>query len=501
VQLAIIIFQNNYLPVLCALVVTPLDVDVHIYSDALGALYGINKGRDRSWPSGEWLSSYALPQRARLLAGMRPVRNCIEAVIRRRTGFSELSHVKAHTMRSDQHSRMNEVADREANRARIERGNSPGAVPYDLFGQERVRMKVRTSPHAQPLEVLGSYRQAMLRMVRRRYVSRLAEPRSQSGYQHRMARAHGRGVATLCETVRLSHDPRRVRFSMLAIAEKLPTMWRAAEFLPTSPTEGLCVLCTHSVPETIDHVYMCTNDMRTRVRDATIAAAVSLLVSVGATSPRGSPGSQKVRAWFDPLRRTEHDLWVCSRVPSWVVAEVEGLTHYDGALGIMPAGISKLLGFTWTRLHGWSNCGLADIGERHRALQDCIVHGALRTWQARCSDLDEWWRGNVSTEHRQHAQEMRVQRAANKIWNAAAREAKKKQKEPPPKRKGRPATGSRAPKPVGPDGRTDRSPSRRERRQHTEEWIVTDTTSLAIAHARNEIQGHTPESDPPPSWY
>jgi ribonuclease HI len=493
---------NNYLPellaILCALVLTPSDVDVRIHSDALGALYGINKGRDRSWPSGKWLSSYALPQRARLLAGMRPVRNCIEAVICRRAGATELFHVKAHTMRSDQHSRMNEVADREANRARIEKGT---AVPYELFGQELVRMKIRASPHSRPLEVLGSYRQAMLRMTRSRYVSRLAEPRSQNGYQHRMARIHGRGVATLCETVRLSHDPRGVRFSTLAIAEKLPTMWRAAEFLPASPTEGLCVLCTQTSTEDIDHVYMCTNVTRARMRDATIAATVGLLVGAGVTSPRGSPGSQRVRAWFDPLGRAGNDLWVCSRVPSWAIAGIESLTPYDGALGIMPAGISKLLGFTWTRSHGWTTCGLAEVGERQRALQDCIVRGALRTWQTRCSELDEWWRGNTSTEHRQHALEMRVQRAANKIWNASAREARKKQKKPPPKLKGRPATGSRAPKPVGPDGRTDRSPSRRERRQHTILWHVTDSTSLAIADARNEIQGHTPESDPSPSWY
>ena len=243
------------------------------------------------------------------------MRNCIEAVIRRRTGFTKLSHVKAHTMLNDQHSRMNEVADHEANRARIEGNNESDAVPYELFGQELVRMKIRTAPRSRPLEVLGSYRQAMLRMVRRRYVNRLGEPRSVNGYQHRMANTHGWGVGTLCETVRLSHDPRRVRFSMLAIADKLPTMLRAAEFLPPTPTEGLCVLCSQAVPEDIEHVYLCPNDMRARVRDATIAAAVNILVSTGATSPKGCSGSRKVRAWFDPLRRAENDLWACAKVP------------------------------------------------------------------------------------------------------------------------------------------------------------------------------------------
>jgi hypothetical protein len=479
-------------------------VDAHIYSDALGALLGINKGRDRSWPSGEWLSSFALPQRARLLAGMRPVRNCIEAVIRRRTGLTKLSHVKAHTGRSDQHSRMNEVADQAANQARIEAAHDSVTVPYELFGQELVRMKVRTSSDSPPLEVLGSYRHAMLRMVRRRYITRLATPRSRSGHQHRMAHIHGQRVATLCKTVRLNHDPRLVRYIMLAIAEKLPTLWRAAEFLPASPTEGICVLCTQAVRKDISHVYMCANDMRSRVRDATVAAVVSLLVSVGATSPKGEPGSRRVRAWFDPLRRPEHDVWVCARVPNGSITDLEALTPYDGTLGVMPAGVSQLLGFTWTRSHGWTKCGLTEIGERQRALQDCLARGALRSWQARCGELDEWWKGNTSAKHRQHTRDMKAQRAVNKIWNASVREEtqrKKMKEKSPPKRKGRPTTGPRSPKPVGPHGRTDRSPSRRERQAHTETWMVSDSTSLDIADARNEIQGCTLESDPSPSWY
>jgi hypothetical protein len=141
-------------------------------------------------------------------------------------------------------------------------------------------------------------------------------------------------------------------------------MLRAAEFLPPSPTEGLCVPCTQAVPEDIER----PNDMRARVRDATTAAAINILVSTGATSLKGYPDSRKVRAWFDPLRRAENDLWVCAKVPWWV-AELEALTPYDGALGVMPAGISELLAHTWTRCQGWNKCGLTEIGERHRAPQ------------------------------------------------------------------------------------------------------------------------------------
>jgi hypothetical protein len=56
--------------------------------------------------------------------------------------FGRLSHVKAHTiMLNDQcqHLRMNDVADHEANRARIKGNYDSDAVPYELFGQELVR--------------------------------------------------------------------------------------------------------------------------------------------------------------------------------------------------------------------------------------------------------------------------------------------------------------------------------------------------------------------------
>ena len=61
--------------------------------------------------------------------------NGIRAVIRCRAAPTRLEFVRAHTGASNQHARMNQLADEEANRARRE--NSDAKLSLNLYGEER----------------------------------------------------------------------------------------------------------------------------------------------------------------------------------------------------------------------------------------------------------------------------------------------------------------------------------------------------------------------------
>ena len=153
---------NNFLAeavgILYALHLTPSSAPVFIGSDSKAAIGATNKHRIFDWlksPGGEHTNDHALPQRARAISAARPVMNMIREMIKRRQGPVTFGHVRAHTQGRDFGSRMNDIADHEANCARMEWiGRAPELDPW-LSGEDRFRIQIGGFP------VDGSYRNAI----------------------------------------------------------------------------------------------------------------------------------------------------------------------------------------------------------------------------------------------------------------------------------------------------------------------------------------------------
>ena len=104
---------------------------------------------------------YAITQRSRVLTAARPVLNVVRAVLsakRARGGLVQLHHVYSHSGGRDFPSRMNDRADKWANKARLDALGAP--LPLKLHGEEEHRMAIGRVP------VSGPFRPAILRKLR-----------------------------------------------------------------------------------------------------------------------------------------------------------------------------------------------------------------------------------------------------------------------------------------------------------------------------------------------
>jgi hypothetical protein len=223
---------------LAALLVVPEHIHLTIRTDSLASIGGVNRDRNWNWDTVTRGKVFAMSQRSRITQACRPVLSCIRALISRRSGNVHFLHVRAHTGSGDRHSLMNERADELANVARLAANvddhsltNPP--VARDLYGQERVIVSV------DDIEVTGSYRGALERMVWKQRLAELAtsskhsaaedvlipgdDPHPPRGRQARVAQTYGPGVMAWCYTAQRSRNPSQLKFAMEALATWLPT--------------------------------------------------------------------------------------------------------------------------------------------------------------------------------------------------------------------------------------------------------------------------------------
>ena len=236
-----------------------------MHTDCLSGIYSADKNRCRDWTSGSFLRNYALPQRRRILCAARPILNGIRAVVGARSAPTCLEHVRSHSGTLDMRSRMNQVADEEANRARCAALGQP-SLPLDIYGEERHVMYLGHIP------VIGAFKPAILRSLSARAVLRWSRPRPdpsmvgadlpplapKAAHSARLISAHRDAVLALSHSVSRSRDPWLLRFWLLAVTEWLPVERRLVKGCqPGASFRGHgCKLCGAEV-ETVRHVFAC----------------------------------------------------------------------------------------------------------------------------------------------------------------------------------------------------------------------------------------------------
>jgi ribonuclease HI len=406
---------NNYLAemigILYALVLSPAKTDLTIFTDSRSAIDAVNAGR--GWqvvggPNGaveRRTNRFYTTQRRRILNAARPQLNVIRAVISQREGHTALRHVKAHSGATDKHSRMNEVADREANRARIAaRDWKEPTAPLGFAGEAAVGLKLRG------WGVTGSYRTSLLYEAEARSLRRMKG--AGTGTQSCLARECGRRLLTLCKTVRRTHNPDLMKFTALAIASWLPTEANRLSRDRVSNNcgrGGNCKICGAGL-ETVEHALChCTGDgplLTARRSGCRRAADV-----ISGFSGRGHKGKW-IKAWFDPSGNTQIE--VCPEVNDADVQKLTSENPLAGALGILPASLDKILG--WRRRGGaWERSTLAQTQKHLRELQTCLVWSAFHVWTNRCQAMDHWFRSDEALKHRQTAAVVATSRSRKRL--------------------------------------------------------------------------------------
>ena len=212
----------------------PLECDIDIYTDCRSAIESI----ERPGP---------LSERGRFRTAARPVIVSIRGIMAAKGGAVTLTHVPSHTGGSDPWSRGNRAADEAANEAR--RSAEDGEAPYFLWNEERYVFWEGVSTH-----ITGDIRKVMKRSITQRHYA------SWEGVQRsgQALRTSGRAaVASQCDQVFRSRDPRRWWFWLSLMCRWLPTASRRDWAAHRSGRVAPCRLCALGAADTTDHVYSC----------------------------------------------------------------------------------------------------------------------------------------------------------------------------------------------------------------------------------------------------
>jgi ribonuclease HI len=435
---------NNYiaeqLAILWALVLTPSEVDLTIFTDSQSSIDAINSGRGRDPVTGEYNNIFYTSRRKKILNAGRPILNLQRAMISARRGKVHLIYVRAHTGGTDLDSRGNEAADLEANHARVKATKNPLLIPPSGFaGEERVSLVLRGWTNT------GSYRKSLLFEAGNRSLERLKT--GGKGHQRKLAEEHERRLVCYYAAVRRSHDPELFKFALLATTRWLPV---EANLLSRDRTGdnmgrgGSCKICGVHM-ETVEHALCDCVGADTRAPKAQ-AIKKSLEALNVQEAPDDAPPTvmgqpHRIRAFFDPTGNTKMD--ICPEVEQWILDDIEGHDPYAGFLGICPPNLDKAL--CWVKAGcGWRKLSLGDTQTRVSKLQDAIMWGSLRVWQARCRAMHTWFTSDAAARHRAAA----IDRIARRRRYAPAKTPKADKKlqrfDPYPRKNPRPQRSTAA---------------------------------------------------------
>lgn len=422
---------NNYLAemaaLLAALQAVPSDVAVVVHTDCLSGIYSANRSRCKDWARGSFLLGYALPQRRRILCAARPILNGIRAVVGARSAPTRLAHVRSHSEALDVHSRMNQVADGEANRARCAALGKP-LLPLDIYGEERHVMYLGRIP------VIGAFKPAILQSLSARAVLRWGRPRPSpslvgadlppltptAAHSARLISAHRDAVLAFSHSVSRSRDPWLLRFWLLAVTEWLPVERRLVKGCrPGASFRGHgCKLCGAEV-ETVRHVFACPRRELVARRANSVGGALHVLAAAGIRSRRGvvscpSPPRRAVLdgrecqvrwvpAWFDLSGYS----WLEVCVPDGPSGSEEaGLDPLAAVLGVVPSEMTGLLFGKRLPSGSWCRRTLREVSDLQEDLQITLLRGALELWKERCRALSCWWSSPAAESARQVRSEL-----------------------------------------------------------------------------------------------
>jgi hypothetical protein len=353
---------------------------------------------------------------------------------------------------------MNERADELANVARLA-ASDDDTIARDLYGQERVVVSV------EDIEVTGSYRGALERLVWKQRLKELATTKDSAavgvplpgddhqpprGRQARVAKAYGPGVMAWCDTARRSRNPTQLKFAMEALATWLPT--EATVMIGARQGTQLrgerCKLCP-AAEESVAHALgFCPDLWSSQARRAAILAAVDLLEVWGVATvihPTSLQplGTVLIPVWFDPSCAIQ--IAVCDKVSGAILRNLTVHDPVDGLLGFHPRGVDKVL--QWSRKNGkWTRNKLGDTLHRKGQLQAILQRGALRVWTARCQRFSSWWFSNAGKYAREAGHGLAIGQAGARAAAAEDKEARTFSKKYP----ARPGAKARADAPQPP---------------------------------------------------
>ena len=416
---------SNYLAeavaFLAALLVVPVEVELHIHTDALSVKQSAERGLVVDWAEGVLSGEYAITQRSRVLAGARPVLNLIRAVITERAargGVTRLKHVRSHSGGLDFPARMNERADRVANAARVAALGQH--LPLVLYGDERYEMFVGRVP------VYASYRRAILRELQSRVLQAWGERRRLPGAQvgapgtpgpmaprdpgaahtSRLVANNPVGVRALAAAVAGTHDPFLLRFLAEVVSEWLPVERRlqvGQRLAGRGPHCKLCATRAGEVPvvESVRHVFQCPSPGAEGQMALLIADGLRVLHDAGvrvsgpclvAPRPPFAVRGGVVRwvpVWFDVAGRHWMEVMLDRKYP------LVGYRLQDplgGVIGVLPDGLGQLLRRRRSGGgNGWEVRPLRVQEDLLDGMRLVLVRGALRVYRERCRRMDEWW--------------------------------------------------------------------------------------------------------------
>ena len=467
---------NNFLAeavgILYALHLTPSAAPLHIGSDSVASIGATNRCRVTDWLGsvlGLRTNTYAIPQRARAISAARPVLNMIRSMVSNRIGPVTLSHVRAHSGKDDFASRMNDLADREANEARLEWAGRSGELPIWLAGEDRFRVQIGGYP------VVGNYRRAIHRHLELARLQRWAggpppetrtrdtqegghdesdgrdvthvrilpasdgpelfvsmNPLRRCGpHQVRLVRSTLGGVHSLLKYIRRSRDPFLRRFYALALMEYLPVERRLAVTSRSGGRGDVCKLCG-LYRESVRHVFVCDNVIARTVRARCTSSVKAILQDsrVEMTFSDTCPGPPTVvspgrvvwtPAWFDMTGTLWMRIWVGDGLESPLNnQERDGL---GDALGVLPAGLAVALDKYWDGL-GWVRRPLGTVQALMQHVRAEIIDAALQTYSARCVAMSDWWKSNCTQSQRARRWEDMASNARNRDRRSAEKELK-----------------------------------------------------------------------------
>jgi ribonuclease HI len=370
---------DNFTAELAALVAAlqsvPSHVHLVVHTDSEAVIGAVNKGRLRDWLNGGHLNRYAVSQRRRILSACRPQINCARALIAARAGNVELAKVKAHSGGTDIHARLNEEADGEANRVRIEAINCP-FPPRDLAGEVEVGIWLpnKRGP-GQGAAVIGSFRQAL---ERRAETIELATLGSHI-HQGRLARECGTRLVSALKAVQKSHSAALTMFMLEAVTEYLPVERRMQVKCADAGRGESCKLCGVESETCVHALGGCGHRVpTTRTR---VVVADALNIAQAPPSKVGGLGGVKLMAWWDPTREAEVELRIPEGLTVSQLNQVRSHPPLAGFIGIHPPGVDLLL-----RRPGDD---LAATQERAASLSRTLMWGAFLVWSARCRAMND----------------------------------------------------------------------------------------------------------------
>jgi hypothetical protein len=398
--------------ILAAILMAPTHANVTVHTDCRSALQAINHDRDRDWQAdcAPYSASYHLPQRRRVVMACRPVLNLIRRAIQDRRGTVTLVWIRAHTDGRDLHSRMNDIADREANKARMEATQRW----HRIAGYERLVMRVAKT------ETIGPYRKQVQRHLIRSTLTLLA----QMPHQGQLARTHGSQLLEFCGVAQRANDPDLVRFVTELIAEWLPTEAVRTSQHADRGRGPTCKLCGNE-KETVRHALCdCPHQLPRLARKLACERSADLLTEPPhcTTAPTMARPNQNgpgiyIPAFFDPTGKTIMEL--CPAVSSKVQHELREFDPLAGLVGIFPEGLDEALCWVNTGKDTWSKLSLRDTRARMERLRASLLLGGLQVWTARCRALDTWWQTQAPTKFVAAEAKARLAREA-KIKSTAA---------------------------------------------------------------------------------